>query len=286
MKFEVYDLVGPTPKYLIEKKDAIVTHLIDSKTYSDDRSLRYCLNNIDTEANLIGGTLSQEYFGDFKTVDPKSKLEKPLDSNPWEKTFFFIDTVTGKILIHKRKYSPRNLEHGKSLKRIEDILREVFMEHHGTSLEIVKTIIGQNNEFFKDVLRTERVQILDVTNLLGKKIPVGTTLHNPREDWDEVWAESWNEYDSNYVEEVMVRAPNGGDLSKSVIHKAVLAAEGDIRSVTYYDTEDEKPRRISKKSVGAVHVDAKNEEEPVTIMKKAFDKIEKSRDLFRRFRRK
>ncbi|AMA74313.1 hypothetical protein ACKE5C_02000 [Aneurinibacillus thermoaerophilus] len=285
MKFEVYDLIGPTSEFLATNKEKLLQHIKDSRTFTDDKGLKYCLNNIDYEDNIIGGTISQEYFGDLKTVE--NKVEKPIKSNPWEKTYFFIDIATSKLLLQRRRYSPKNLNHSKTEQRIIEIIHhDVFLKHFGSSFNMIKTSVGFNNDFFKEIIKKEKIQQLDVTNLRGKKVVVGTPLHNPREDWDKVLAESWNTYDSNYVDEIVLRSENEDGLSKSVFQKLVLAAGGDVKAVRYYDEEEEKVITVSHKSVGSLDVDVKKDEETVTVLQKAFNKIKSSRDALRRFRRK
>jgi hypothetical protein len=287
MKLVVYDFTGTTPEFLKNKQAEIVQYLRESRTYTDVRdNLRYCVNNVNVEGYIIGATLSQEYIGNLTTINPANKEEKAIADNPWEKTYFFIDIVTGKILIQKRKYSPKNLNHGKTETRIIEILSDIFLENFNSTVGILKTVIGDNNEYFKRIIRTETVKQLHVVNLRNKKIPVGTPLHNPREDLDIAWAESWNTYDSNYINEVKIVAEKEADLSRSVLQKALIAAEGDIKSVQYYDFEEDKPITITNSSQGAVNVDVKNDEEVPTIMKKSFEKIAAARDIIRGFIRR
>lgn len=280
MKFEVFHLAGISAKFLHENKEKLNELLKNSLTLKDDK-LSYCINNIDIDESIIGGTLSQEYIGGLTTVI--NKVETPIDENPWEKTYFFIDTVSAKVLIQRRKYSPKNLNHNKSVNRIEEILRDVFLKEYQSTLSLIKTSIGTNNDYFKDIVLSEDVKMVKVGNLLGKKVPVGTTLHNPREDWDRVWAESWNEYDSEIVEEIVIKTAKDKDLSRSVINKALIAANGDFKAVSYFDAEEEKVVRVSKNSVGTLSLQVSKDEEPVTILKKGFEKIINSRDAIKRF---
>lgn len=280
MKLEVFHMTGITAELLKENKEVIDDLLKKSYTRTED-SLQFCLNNIDIEESVIGGTLSQEYVGGLTTV--VNKVETPIDKNPWEKTYFFIDTASAKLLIQRRKYSPKNLNHNKSIRRIQDILRDLFLEHFQSSLGLIKTSVGMNNDYFKDIVLNEDVKLLKVVNLLGKKVPVGTQLHNPREDWDRVWAESWNEYDSEIIEEVVIRTAKDKDMSRSVLNKALMAANGDVAAVSYFDSEEERVVRVTKQSAGTISLPVHKDEEPVTVLKKGFEKVKNSRDVIRRF---
>jgi hypothetical protein len=281
MKLEVYQILGISSNKLFEKREEMYSSLKKTSEYKDDRGLKFCINNLDFEENIISGTISQEYIGDLYTVE--NKVDTPIQQNPWEKTYFFVDTTLGKILLQKRRYSPKNLNHGKTETRLVQILNLVCMNLFGGNISIVKTSIGDNNEYFKKIIEKEKIEFLKVGNLLGKKIKVGTKLHNPREDWDKVWAESWNTYDSEIVEEIDIRVTKGQDLKKSVIKNGTLAAEGSqIKVVRYYDTELERSVTLSKKSVGAVDIDAKLGDEPATIYKKAIKKIKNSRDVIKK----
>lgn len=281
MKFNVYEIAGITAKRLFDDKEKLLDKLINSKEYNY-RNLRYCLNNLDMENSIIGGTLSQEYIGNLYTVE--NKVERPIEENPWEKTYFFIDTSTAKLLLHKRTYKPKNLKHGRSETRLNEIINDVILELFGNTVSIIKTSIGENNEYFKKILAEEQVESLKVGNLLGKKIDVGTPLHNPREDWDIVWAESYNTYDSEIIEEVEIKVTKGKDIRKSVIHKGIIAAKGsEIKTVKYYDTELSKSIVLTNNSVGSVNVDANSSDEPATVLKRAFEKIKNSRDVIKKF---
>lgn len=282
MRLMVYQLIGANTQFLSDKKDSLYQALLLSKEFTDDRGIKYCINNVSIDGYIISATLSQEYIGGLTTV--VNKVETPISSNPWEKTYLFIDIVTSMLLLQKRRYSPKTLDHNKAESRILEILRGIFLEQYSSTLEIYKTSIGYNKEYFKDIIRSEIIKEIAVTNLKGTKVPIGTSLHNPKEQWDRVFAESFNEYDSEVVEEIVVKASSDKDLSRSVIAKLAIAAEGsDIKGVAFIDPEENKKTTLTKKSAGSVFVNVDPKDDTETVKKEAIEKINASRDSFRKF---
>ena len=280
MKFEVYQLTGVSENLLFKEKEKLKSLLAKSDEYRD-HNLKYCVNNLDEEEGIIGGTVSQEYLSNLYTVE--NKIEKPIEKNPWEKTYFFIDTTSGKLLLQKRNYSAKNLIHSKTETRLLQILNDVFLTNYKSTVSIIKTSIGENNEYFKQIIKQEKVRFLKVGNLQGKKIEVGTTLHNPRVDLDMAWAESYNNYDADIIEEITIKVAEDKDINRSIIHKGTVAAQGsEIKKVSYYDEDAGKTVTITKSSVGALNVDTSANDEPVTVIQKVINKIKESRVILKK----
>lgn len=217
-------------------KDDFFNHLYTMKLKGDISDGTYGFVEVNQRENHIYGFFAQESFEDLIKYDNKQPVK--IDENRWIRTPFIIDTDTLDLYLQKRNYTSKTLCHGKVLSRFEEMLSEeinqtvqIHLYHSGVSKEDFKNIFYSDENIVKEIT---------VTNLSGSYIVEGTDLHNPREEFDKIRAESHNVYDAKILKYAHLEANDNENLSKSPTARAFIEGMGSIGEMIKYVSSSSK----------------------------------------------
>ena len=286
MLLDAYQINGPDLTKIRETGPELFSFFSNVPAKTDENNRKYLFNNIGSDENIIYGTLSQEYIDNtLVTVDVESKEEKPIDVNPWERTIFLFDLINGNIYIEKKRYSQIHLDHNKAVRRVEEIIHTIYLNNFGTSVSFYPLRVDSTSEYVKKLFSSSKINFIKMVELNGKKIKLGTILHNPRIDLDNSWAESWNEYDSEEVEEISIKAKKDGNLTRSIMARAAVEVGGLVKEINYYDDIEERNITIKHHGKAELSVNKiKKMSELSTKFNESVQKIRRSAEVISQFK--
>lgn len=181
-----------------------------------DENFKYAVMNVSKEQYIILGTLNQSYeivINHF--IGIKKEEKKAYEGEDNDKTYFFIDTRKGYLYIQNKRYSAENLRPGITFDRLSSILSMTLRRIYDSQCVLYPIKINYSVDDFWDFYNNSQVKFLEFKNIQGIELPLGTRLHNPREDLDEAMVESWNFYSKDKVDSFEIKSAEGQTINKN-----------------------------------------------------------------------
>lgn len=252
MNLKVYQIIQMQNEEVLWNQ--VVQKITNMGFFPGEHNLRYCVNkDFNFENGVFVGALHEEYIPDQTTIG-SDREETSIDNmEPWERTMFAIDFNNRKLLIQQRDYSPKNLSRTTARARITGVLDAIWQEVFEAEFNYIMTNLMLGNDYFIK-------NFVERTRVLGAKLK-----YNEKHGWvvnqiydgspfEESWKDMWNNDDS-HLHEIVLRARGGGDLNNSPLFKLALSPGGlEIESITYYDSQDDKPKTESRASFDLIEV--------------------------------
>lgn len=232
---------------------------------------------------LILGTLAQSHHTVLTAFDENSdKDEIAIDADKInDKTYFYINKLESRLYIQGKLY-PTTLSAGLTRDRLNKILSDCL----GKIIVLIPASIEYTISDIQEIFSTSYVKKIIFKNMLGLKIPKGTTLHNPRKDLDESLAESWNTYSSETVDYLELRSKDDEQLSKNPIAKIGMTLSNENKAVQVFQSMEiiESGERVLIKPKGneskIIYISKKTQDDPQETYEKILKKYIKD---FKRF---
>jgi hypothetical protein len=279
--FQVYENVNYK-----EREHLFFEHLRDTDFFVGDHGLRYVINNdLELEDSIIVGTISQEYIPNSYEVNEDKSLEIMDDVEPFERTFFAYDFQTRAFLVQNRRYSPENLNPGKTLTRLVEIFDDGYRQVFNSSFSVIPVLLPEDNSLFVNIFRTHKVVELVVSGINDGRLLADDIVLSDDVTLNRQMREIWNN-DASLTDLVHLRTTLEGDLNESVIAKAALYAPGGVvELIKYYDPEEDGLVTKKRSTLNQISIpDINNNTESITAFRVILDNIREKRSVLRRMR--
>ena len=202
---------------LLDEKDVFNRLNLSSKI--TDLIGEFAIPRCKFENHIIVGNLSQTYGIQLMKFLEDSKEEIPImeDRANDNKTYFFINCKENCIYIQNRKYTPKELNPNLTVTRLEQLLNKYLYHDVFETIVLRKENINYKIDELQNFFRTSYVRSVEFINISDCKLKPGTKLHNPRIDLDDAVIESWNNYSSDNVESIKIKAKKDKSIAKNPI---------------------------------------------------------------------
>lgn len=261
-------------------------YLRETDFFEGDHGLRYVINNdVEVEDSIIVGTISQEFIPNSFEVGEDKSLGVMDNVEPYERTFFAFDFQTRAFLVQNRRYPPENLNPGKTLTRLAEIISDGYRAVFNNSFTIIPVLLPEGNSVFVNIFRTHRVVELAVTGINSGRLLSGNITLTDDSESNRAMQEIWNN-DSSLTDLVHLRTTLDGDLNDSPFAKAALLSPGGtVESIRYYDSEEDgfvtkKRSTLNQFSIPGIN----NNTESITAFNVMLETIRENRPVLRRMR--
>ncbi|EEM50116.1 MULTISPECIES: hypothetical protein [Bacillus cereus group] len=252
LNLKVYQIIQLPNDEMLWKQ--VVQKVVSMGFFPGEHKLRYCVNkDFNYENGVFVGALHEQYIPDQTSIDADREETSIENIEPWERTIFAIDFNHRKLLIQQRDYSPKNLSRTTARTRITGVLDAIWQEVFEAEFNYIMTNLFLGNEYFIK-------NFVEKTRVLGAKL-----RYNEKHGWavtniydgtkfEESWKDMWNS-DESHLHEIVLRARGGGDLNNSPLFKLALSPGGlEIESITYYDSQEDKPKTESRTAFDLIEV--------------------------------
>lgn len=261
-------------------------YLRDTDFFEGDHGLRYVINNdVDIEDSIIVGTISQEFIPNSFEVGEDKSLGVMDNVEPYERTFFAFDFQTRAFLVQNRRYPPENLNPGKTLTRLAEILNDGYRAVYNSSFTVIPVLLPEGNAVFMNIFRTHRIVELSVSGINSGRLLNGNVVLTEDVNTNRTMLDIWND-DTSLTDLVHLRTTLDGDLNDSPIAKAALHSPGGtVELIRYYDPEEDgfvtkKRSTLNQFSIAGIN----NNTESPTAFNVIVETIRENRPVLRRMR--
>lgn len=237
LRIQAYQIIVVGWGKKVKNNDWLNKALKNSPVENQD-GWEYGIVEVKQDNRNIYGYLGQEADEDLFTYD-KSKQRNDIDKYKWVNTFFLIDRSGGKLFVHKKKYTPSNLNHGKTIARLEFILSKVFLKEFKCKVQLFPYRTGLNQTEFKHIFYNNSVIQTKFSDIYGTYVSTEAKLHNPKIEMDKVRAESHNKYDSKILKKMALEAQDGKSLSKSPSARTMVESGAVGEMIKYVSNQGE-----------------------------------------------
>ncbi|MGW6382290.1 hypothetical protein [Peribacillus butanolivorans] len=109
------------------REEEVVQYLKQLDFFDAGQTLKYVINSdVEYERGVLVGSISEEYIPNSYGVNQDRGLENLDGFEPYERTIFAFDFNSRAFLVQNRKYTPKNLDPGRTLNRLTDIFNDAF----------------------------------------------------------------------------------------------------------------------------------------------------------------
>lgn len=282
MDFKVYQLFEQINYQ--EREHHLVSYLRNLNFFDGGHGLRYVINNdVEMDRGVLVGSISEEFIPNAYGMNEDKTLRNLEEFEPYERTIFAFDFSTRAFLVQNRKYSPRNLEPGKTLSRLQAIFNTAFQESFESNFNIIPTVLPEDNEMFLRLFNVHRVTEIVVNKLHERNIVYFEISAN--EQLNNALLEYWNNDDSN-LDTVHIRSTSEGELNNNpIVLLAIHSPNAIIDKIRYFDPEEDKIVSVSRSKLDKFVVnDIDKDTESVTAFEQVIAQVSANRRILRRLR--
>lgn len=175
---------------------------------------------IKKEQHIILGILVQSYVTELMTYSDNGKNEeRQIDADSInDRVFFYIDLKDSIIFIQNKRYPVSTLKHCKTVERLQLIIGKCLNQN----INFMPVQINYTIDEVCSIFYESNVKEIYFSNLTGIEVPDGTKIHNPKREWDDTFAQSWNTYGKDDVDAINIKAAKGKSLTKNPIARLCL----------------------------------------------------------------
>lgn len=282
MDFKVFQLFE---QINYENREHLLANYLRELDFFDaGQNLRYLINNdVEVDRGVLVGSLSEEFIPNAYGINEDKSIRNLDEFEPYERTLFAFDFSTRAFLVQNRKYSPKNLDPGKTLTRIQAILNNAFQEVLESNFNIIPTVLPEDNELFLRLFNVHRV-----TEILVNKLNERNQLEaQVAEDiaFNQQFVNYWNNDDS-HMDMVHIKTTSEGELNNNpIVLAAIHSPNAIIDKIRYFDPEEDKIIGVSRSQLDKFVVnDVDKETESVTAFEQIITQVNENRRILRRLR--
>ncbi|MFE4428782.1 hypothetical protein ACFRH9_17030 [Peribacillus butanolivorans] len=282
MDFKVFQLFE---QINYENREHLLANYLRELDFFDaGQNLRYLINNdVEVDRGVLVGSLSEEFIPNAYGINEDKSIRNLDEFEPYERTLFAFDFSTRAFLVQNRKYSPKNLDPGKTLTRIQAILNNAFQEVFESNFNIIPTVLPEDNELFLRLFNVHRV-----TEILVNKLNERNQLESQvAEDiaFNQQFVNYWNNDDS-HMDMVHIKTTSEGELNNNpIVLAAIHSPNAIIDKIRYFDPEEDKIIGVSRSQLDKFVVnDVDKETESVTAFEQIITQVNENRRILRRLR--
>ncbi len=194
----------------------------------EDEDDTYSPMYIKRKESLILGTLVQSYVADLKTFSDVNTDEEVniVEDRVNDRVFFYIDLDENIVYVQNKRYPAKELKHEKTVSRIQKIIEKCLDK---SNLVLLPVTINYTLSEIDNIFMESNVREIHFSNLAGIEVPAGSAIHNPKREWDDTFAKSWNKYAKDDLDSIDLKAVKGRTLTKNPIARLclILASVGN-----------------------------------------------------------
>lgn len=262
----------------------LVEYLRRLDFFDGGHGLKYVINSdIELDRGVIVGSISEEFIPNAYGMNEDKSLRNLEEFEPYERTIFAFDFSTRAFLVQNRKYSPRNLDPGKTLTRLQAVLSAAFQEVFQSNFNIIPTTLPEDNEMFLRLFNVHRVTEILVNNLNNRNNldrQLSTDVQT-----NEALLNVWNNDDSN-MDSMHIKSTSDGELNDNPIAlAAIYSPNAIIDKIRYFDPEEDKNVTVIRSKLDKFVVkDVDRDTESVTAFEQVITQVNENRRILRRLR--
>lgn len=282
MDFKVYQLYEHVNYE--EREHELITHLRNLDFHDGGHGLRYVINNdVQVDRGVMVGSISEEFIPNSYGINDDKSLKSLEEFEPFERTIFAFDFSSRAFLIQNRKSSPRNLEPGKTLTRLQAILNEAFQEIFESNFNIIPTTLPEDNEMFLRLFNVHRVTEIQVSKLNERNV-LNTQL-SQEQAVNNALLSVWNN-DNSHMDVVHIKSTSEGELNYNpIVLAAIHSPNATIDKIKYFDPEEDKLVTVSRNQLDKFVVnDVDKDTESITAFEQVIRQVSENRRILRRLR--
>ncbi|MBU8684391.1 hypothetical protein MOB77_15740 [Bacillus haynesii] len=282
MDFKIYRIFGDTN--YDGKGEEVKQYLKDLDFFEAGQGLRYVINSdVEYERGVLVGSISEEFIPNSYEVNEDKSLGK-LKGEPFERTIFAIDFNSRSFLLQNRRYAPKNLEPGRTLNRLTEILNDAFNTIFRAPFVPLPSLLPEGNEMFLRWFNVNKVTAIDVSNINQR----GTLRENiySEESFNQSFKKFWNEDDDSKLDVLRIRSKADGELNKNpIVLAAIHSPDVVIDKIKYYDSEEDKQITVERNKLDKFVVkDVARDEESATAFQQVINQVNENRRILRNIR--
>ncbi|PFN89244.1 hypothetical protein [Bacillus thuringiensis] len=258
-------------------------YLIQTGFFDAGHGLTYLINNdVEFDEGVITGTISEEFIPNSFGVNDDKSIRFMDEYEPFERTFFAYDFETRAFLVQNRRYSPTNLNPGRTFTRLEEIFTDAFNTVFESGFTPVPVLLPEGNELFIRLFTVHRVVELKVKQMAGRGF-IGEVSEDETEN--EIIQRIWNEDDS-HMDMIHLKTTAEGDLNDNVLAFAAMNAPNVvIDKIKYYDPEEDGFVTKNRSSMDKFPINNIDKDtESITAFQVIINTIHENRGILRRMR--
>lgn len=282
MDFKVFQLFE---QINYENREHLLANYLRELDFFDaGQNLRYLVNNdVEVDRGVLVGSLSEEFIPNAYGINEDKSIRNLDEFEPYERTLFAFDFSSRAFLVQNRKYSPKNLDPGKTLTRIQAILNNAFQEVFKSNFNIIPTVLPEDNELFLRLFNVHRVTEILVNKLNERnQLEAQVTEDNV---FNQQFVNYWNNDDS-HMDMVHIKTTSEGELNNNpIVLAAIHSPNAIIDKIRYFDPEEDKIIGVSRSQLDKFVVnDVDKETESVTAFEQIITQVNENRRILRRLR--
>ncbi len=282
MDFKIYQLFEQVNYQ--EREHQLVDYFRALDFFDAGQNLKYVINNdVELDRGVLVGSISEEFIPNAYGINEDKSLRNLEEFEPYERTIFAFDFSTRAFLVQNRKYSPRNLEPGKTLTRLQAIFNDAFQEVFENNFNIIPTTLPEDNEMFLRLFNAHRVteivvNKLDNRNILREQVSADSQIN-------QAVLSIWNNDDS-HMDTVHIKSTSEGELNNNpFVLAAIHSPEAIIDKIRYFDPEEDKNVTVSRNQLDKFVVNnVDRDTESVTAFEQVIAQVSENRRVLRRLR--
>ncbi|AOP13638.1 hypothetical protein BL1202_00669 [Bacillus licheniformis] len=280
MDFKIYRVFE---KVNYEGKEHEVQDYLNNLDFFDaGQNLKYVINRgVEYERGVLVGSISEEFIPNSYKVNEDRTLGTLEGFEPYERTIFAYDFNTNIFLVQNRKYSPKNLDPGRTLNRLTDIMNDAFRSVFNDSFTVIQTTLPEGNEMFLNWFKVNRVTEVEVSNInqrgtLREDVYAKPSLNSSLKEF-------WNTEDDSKMDVLKVRSTTDGELNNNpIVLAAIHSPDVIIDKIRYYDAEEDKPVTVQRSKLDKFVVkDVARDEESATAFQQVINQVNENRRILR-----
>ncbi|MCY8587585.1 hypothetical protein [Bacillus haynesii] len=280
MDFKIYRVFE---KVNYEGKEHEVQDYLNNLDFFDaGQNLKYVINRgVEYERGVLVGSISEEFIPNSYKVNEDRTLGNLEGFEPYERTIFAYDFNTNIFLVQNRKYSPKNLDPGRTLNRLTDIMNDAFRSVFNDSFTVIQTTLPEGNEMFLNWFKVNRVTEVEVSNInqrgtLREDVYAKPSLNSSLKEF-------WNAEDDSKMDVLKVRSTTDGELNNNpIVLAAIHSPDVIIDKIRYYDAEEDKPVTVQRSKLDKFVVkDVARDEESATAFQQVINQVNENRRILR-----
>ncbi|MDO3660140.1 MULTISPECIES: hypothetical protein [unclassified Bacillus (in: firmicutes)] len=283
MDFKIYRVFE---KVNYEGKEHEVQDYLNNLDFFDaGQNLKYVINSgVEYERGVLVGSISEEFIPNSYKVNEDRTLGNLEGFEPYERTIFAYDFNTNIFLVQNRKYPPKNLDPGRTLNRLTDIMNDAFRSVFNDSFTVIQTTLPEGNEMFLNWFKVNRVTEVEVSNInqrgtLREDVYAKPSLNSSLKEF-------WNVEDDSKMDVLKVRSTMDGELNNNpIVLAAIHSPDVIIDKIRYYDAEEDKQVTVQRSKLDKFVVkDVARDEESVTAFQQVINQVNENRRILRNIR--
>ncbi|MED1677570.1 hypothetical protein P5641_04805 [Bacillus subtilis] len=282
MDFKIYRIFGDT-NYEGKEKE-VQQHLKNLDFFNAGQGLRFVINSdVEYERGVLVGSISEEFIPNSYEVNEDKSLGK-LQGEPYERTIFAIDFNSRSFLLQNRRYAPKNLEPGRTLNRLTEILNRAFNEVFKAPFVPLPSLLPEGNEMFLRWFKVNKVTAIDVSNI-NNRGSLREDIYG-EESFNNSFKKFWNEDDNSKLDVLRIRSKADGELNNNpIVLAAIHSPDVVIDRIRYYDSEEDKQITVQRNKLDKFVVkDVARDEESATAFQQVINQVNENRRILRNIR--